>query len=218
MKKILLLGGIVAALAPASSASAASNFGGCALDGTAKLTPGLGANQPAPGGSGTIPVNWGPAFKYSFHGDLSNCVGMSSGGPATGVTGKISAGENVTIGGKEYLPFNTPSGNGGCTGSHTSGVSLIQWSDGKLSAVDYETDGAAALVGLQGSFEPSITLTRVDKGPNGETLTTTFSNLAFAGDYTGGPLVFHPADPTKCNSTGVTEAPITGFIGHGNYQ
>lgn len=222
MKKILLLGGLMAALVPAS-ASAAQNFGACALDGAAKLTPGLTANTPTP--TPTVPggfefpqeVNWGPAFKYSFHGSLSQCTGASSAGPVTNLTGNISAGENVTINGKQYLPFNMPSGNGGCSGSHTDGVSVITWSDGKLSAVDYSTDGAAALVTLTGSFMSSITLTRVDKGPNGETLTDTFTGLAYAGDYTGGPLAFHPADPTQCNGAGVTDAPITGTIAHGNY-
>jgi len=218
ISRILPLGAILAGLfmlAPA--AQAAQNFGSCKLDGTAKFSTGLLANQPTPDPSGPG-INWGSGFSYSFGGTLTNCVKLDGGGPGQVADATISAGEKIAINGVQYLPANTPSGNGGCTGSHTDGISLIKWGDGKLSAVHYTTDGAAAAVGLTGNFLDKITLTRVDKGPNGETLTDTFSNLAFAGDYTGGPLTFQPPDPTLCNSTGVVEAAISGAIGHGNYQ
>ena len=213
IRRILPLGGILAGLlALAPAADAAQNFGSCALDGLAKLTPGLGANQPAPGGGG---IDWGPAFNYSFSGTLSDCQSMPPGAAAEGT---ISAGEQLTINGVKYRAPNTPSGNGGCTGSHTDGISIIQWGDGKVSAVSYSTEGAAALVGLTGTFFDKITLTRVDPDPvTGLEIRDTLTGLAYAGDYAGGPLVFHPADPTQCNSTGVTDAPITGVIGHGNY-
>ena len=218
IRRILPLGGILAGLlALAPAAHAAANFGGCTLDGNAKLSPGLASNSPMPDPSGPG-VDWGPAFTYSFDGALDNCTELDSSGPAQTDGGTISAGEPLKINGVDYLPANTPSGNGGCTGSHTDGVSIIKWADGSLSAVSYSTDGAAALVGLQGDFLSSITLTRKDLDANGNVVKDTFNNLKYAGDYTGGPLVFHPADPTQCTGAGVTMAPITGAIGHGNYQ
>jgi hypothetical protein len=217
IRRILPLGGILAGLlALAPAAGAAQNFGMCSLDGLAKLTPGLAANQPAPGSGG---VDWGPGFSYSFSGTLSSCQGLSGAGPGGPAGGTISAGEQITINGVKYLAPGKPSGNGGCTGSHTSGTAIVKWDDGTLSAVDYTTEGAAAVVGLTGDFLSSITLMRVDPDPvTGLPVEDKFNNLAFGGDYAGGPLVFHPADPTQCTGAGVTEAPITGAIGHGNYS
>ena len=218
MKKTMLLGGLLAATFCTSPAMAAQNFGGCSLDGNATLNPGLGANTPAPDPAGPG-VDWGPAFTYSFDGTLDNCVSVDGSGPAQASGGTISAGEPLSINGIDYLPANVPSGNGGCTGSHTDGISIVKWGDGTLSAVDYSTDGVAAGIGLTGTFLDSITLTRKDVDANGQPIKDTFTNLKYGGDYTGGPLVFHPADPTQCNgAAGVTTSPITGFIGHGNFQ
>ena len=229
MKKILLLGGVVAALVPASSAMAAQGGGACTLDGTAKLTPGLSSNTPTPAPSVPSPswglpheVNWGTPFTYSFHGTLANCNGGSSSGPGGPTGGTISAGENITINGVQYETLGAATGNGGCSGSSTSGTSIIQWTGGALSVVDYKTEGAAAAVGLAGTFRSgTVQLTRVQRGPNGEILRDSFP-LAFGGDYAGGPLVFHPTDPQDCTpagaATGVTDAPITGAIFRGNYS
>lgn len=229
MKKILLLGGVFAALVPASSAMAAQGGSACTLDGTAKLKPGLSSNTPTPAPSVPAPawglpheVNWGTPFTYSFRGTLDNCKGASPGGPGGPTGGTISAGENVTINGVAYESLGPATGNGGCTGSSTAGSSIIQWADGKLSVVDYKTEGAAAAVGLTGTFRSgTVTLTRVQRGPKEEVLRDTFP-LAFGGDYAGGPLVFHPTNPQDCTpagaGTGVTEAPITGTIFRGNYS
>jgi len=229
VKKFLLLGGIVAALVPVSSAGAAMGGGVCSLDGNAKLTPGLASNTPTPAPSVPAPdwgipheADWGPAFTYSFHGTLDNCKGGSQSGPGGPASGTISAGENVTINGVQYKSLGAATGNGGCTGSSTAGTSIIQWTGGGVSVVDYKTEGAAAAVALAGRFRSgTVALTRVQTGPNGEVLTDNIP-LVFGGDYAGGPLAFHPTDPQDCTpagaATGVTDAPITGAIFHGNYS
>lgn len=216
MKKTLLLGcAVVAVLALPSSSMAAQGFGGCALAGNATFDNPLKVNQPAPPAGPDI--DWGPAFRYSFTGDLSNCKGSGS-APASG---KIYAGvATVTIGGTDYdFPFGKPTGNGGCSGSHTEGTALVLWDGGTASAIDYSTDGAAALVGLTGSFmSGSLTLNSAAKDSNGNPVSTTTLTLAYGGDYTGGPLAFQPPDPTACNGAGVAAAGISGAIMRGNYS
>lgn len=233
MKKTLLLGSIIAgvvALAP-GVASAAQGIGGCSLDGSATLTPGLTSNQPAgvtptaPAADWAVPqeVNWGgTAFNYSFSGALSNCNGGSPGGLSGVKSGNIYAGTPITIDGVSWdWPFATPSGKGGCTGSHTSGTSVVVWNDGKLSVIDYATDGAAAGIQLMGQIrDGSVTLSRPgppDANGNPTTISQSFPT-EFNKDYVGGPLVFHPMDPQDCAGSGVKTAPITGVIGHGNYS
>lgn len=215
-RRTLLLGTLLAALMQAAPAGAAQNLGGCQLDGLATLTPGLTLNQ------GT-PLDWGPAFTYSFHGDLLDCVGVfGQEYPGGGAAGSIHAGEALTIEGTEYewpAALGTPSGNGGCTGSHTDGTALIVWAHGTFSVIDYSTEGAAAGIGLTGQFgSETVTLASKAKNADGTPVSTrTIEATDLAGNYAGGPLVFHPEDPTQCNGSGVTEAPITGFLGHGNY-
>jgi hypothetical protein len=220
-RRILPLGGLVAAavaLAPAAPAMAVQNIGGCQLDGLAKLTPGLTANQ------GT-PLDWGPAFDYTFHGDLTGCADtFADNFPGGSSTGKIVAGETITLDGVAYewpASIAKPTGNGGCTGSHTDGTALVLWDTGTASVIDYSTDGVAAGIALTGTFgSATIPLVSVAKNPDGTPVATrTLVADDYAGDYTGGPLAFHPADPTQCTGAGgVTESPITGVIGHGNYQ
>jgi hypothetical protein len=217
-RRIALLGGALIALAPAAPAMATQEFGSCTLDGLAKLTPGLTVNQ------GT-PLDWGPAFTYTFSGDLTGCQLVFSGGYNGGSgSGRIYAGETVTLDGVEYdwpAALGTPSGNGGCSGSHTDGTALVVWNDGAgISVIDYSTDGVAAAIGLTGSFgSETVTLASKAKNADGTPVTTrTITADAFDGDYTGGPLAFAPDDPTQCNGTGVTESPIHGVIGHGNFQ
>jgi len=76
-KKSLLAGlaGVVALFACASTASAASG-GGCQLQGTANISPGLNANA--------------QAFTYNFGGNLTGCQSSEAGAPATGT---VSAGQ-----------------------------------------------------------------------------------------------------------------------------
>lgn len=220
MRTTLLLGGLIAAaLATAPAASAGTNVGGCPLEGVAKLTPGLTANQPAPTAGG---MNWGPAFSYSFHGELADCLDVFAGGYSGGGNGRIYAGEPVTVDGVVYdwpASLGTPTGTGGCTGSHTEGTAIVIW-DAGASVIEYTTDGVAAAIGLTGRFQArTLLLESKAKNADGSPVSTRTLNAGtFAGDYAGGPLAFHPADPTLCTSTGVVEAPISGVIGHGNYQ
>jgi hypothetical protein len=128
-------------------------------------------------------------FTYSFTGDLENCQSVS-GGPATGT---VFAGING-------LPV--PSGNGSCENSTTSGTAVVRWADGTFTVVGYTTDGALALVALQGSVIGSVT------AADG----TTYSTTRYAGSDAAAALVFEPPDPTACAGAGVTEAGIEGLV------
>jgi len=182
VKRLLALAGASAVLVFASfgaSASAAPNGGGCQLHGTASFSPGL--------------TNTAQNFNYSFTGSLTNCQ-SSSGGPASG----------TVFTGTNGLPL--ASGNGSCGTSTTSGISVIQWSDGTTTVVQYTTSGAAAAVALQGSVIGSVT----------SSTGTTYTTTRYAGDSSFGTLAFQPPDPTACAGAGVTTAGIDGTVGLGS--
>jgi hypothetical protein len=163
----------------ATSASGATNAGGCQLHGTASFSPGL--------------TNTAQNFAYNFTGNLTNCQ-SSSGGPSSGT---VFAGTNG-------LPV--PSGNGSCVSSTTSGIAVVQWSDGTTTVVQYSTSGALAAVALQGTVIASVT------SSTGSTYTTT----RYTGDSASGALAFEPSDPTACDAAGVTSAGIDGAVGLGS--
>jgi len=133
MKRLLGLavGVAVAAVLGGAATASAQTGGGCQLQGTANISPGLS----------TTAQN----FTYSFTGNLTNCQSSTSGAPTGGT---VFAGTNG-------LPV--PSGNGSCVSSTTSGTAVIQWSDGTTTVVGYTTSGALAGVALQGSVIPSVT-------------------------------------------------------------
>lgn len=232
MKKAVVLGGMTAVvvLVGGASAYAAPNpsFGGCQLDGHAKFAQPLGANQPkpvpsAPNGTpwtnNVLDIDWGPAFSYTFDGTLSNCQSAGSAGPdaKAPATGKIDAGSPFTIGDVTYdWPFDTPNGHGGCTGSNTSGTSVVVWADDSVSIIDYSTTGALAAVGLTGNFREG-TFTFTGTNPDGTPASKTVT-LRYGHDYTAGPVAFEPPDATACNGAGVTEADIQGVLGEGYLQ
>ena len=203
MKRMTLaLCAIVAgAIALTPAANAGQGVGFCQLDGTANFGTGLG----------TVAKD----FTYDFGGTLSNCKGSFS-----DAGGKVSAGRPIVIDGVAYRPLDQPKGNGSCASSDTSGTACIDWGAGKYSAISYTTKGAAAAVALTGTFKSgNVTLTSVAPDPATGQPTTKTIPLAYAGDYSGGPLAFEPPDPTACNApAGVTTAGIQGVIGHGNYQ
>jgi hypothetical protein len=181
MKRALALGvaSTFAALMLAGSASAAPNAGGCQLHGTANFSPGL--------------TTTAQNFSYSFTGNLTNCQ-SSSGGPASGT---VMAGTNG-------LPAAT--GNGSCGSSTTSGIAVVQWSDGTTTVLQYSTSGALAAVTLQGSVVGSVT----------SSSGTTYTTNRYAGDSALGAVLFQPPDPTACAGAGVTSAGIDGTIGLGS--
>jgi hypothetical protein len=182
MKRLLLVALVsgFAALVPlAAPASAAPNGGGCQLHGSAAISPGL--------------TSTAQNFSYSFSGSLSNCQ-SSSGGPASGT---VFAGTNG-------LP--TPTGNGSCGSSTTSGIAVAQWADGTTTVVQYSTSGAAAAVSLQGTVIGSVT----------SSTGTTYTTTRYAGDSALGALAFEPPDPTACAGAGVTTAGIDGTVGLGS--
>jgi hypothetical protein len=187
-------GSILALVAFATPAFAASG-GGCQLQGTANLTPGLNtSSQP---------------FTYNFGGNLTGCQSVPPGAPGTGT---VSAGQTITVGGVKYQE-PASSGTGGCLSSTTNGTAIVQWADGTNTVETYSTTGALAAVGFMGSVVPSITLTAVPPA----TGTTTIATTRYASGSSLGVLAFQPPDPTACNSAaGVTVAGISGFIGLGS--
>jgi hypothetical protein len=180
-KGIALLGlaGSLTYFLLASSALGATNAGGCELKGSASFSPGL--------------TNTAQNFAYSFTGNLSNCQ-SSSGGPSSGT---VFAGTNG-------LPL--PSGNGGCANSTTGGITVVQWSDGTTTVVQYSTTGALAAVALQGTVIASVT----------SSTGTTYTTTRYAGDTAAGALAFEPPEPTACTGAGVTTAGIEGVVGLGS--
>jgi hypothetical protein len=191
---VFLAVGIAALLALAPTAFAQSG-GGCQLQGTASFTPGLNSDA--------------KDFDYSFNGNLTSCQSSEAGSPASGT---VSAGEAVTIGGKQYQE-PVPSGNGGCSNSTTSGFAIVTWADGTQTIVQYTTSGAAAAVALQGTVVPSLTIAAINPQP-GDPPSTTVTTTRYGGSSSLGLLTFQPPDPTACNTpAGVASATISGFIG-----
>src|SRR3954467_336802 len=77
--RLAVLGALgLVAMLPASTAMSASG-GGCQLDGTATLTPGLNSSS--------------KPFNYSFSGALSQCQSSTAGTPTSG---SVEAGKTVT--------------------------------------------------------------------------------------------------------------------------
>jgi hypothetical protein len=191
------LAAVVALLAFAPTASAASG-GGCQLQGTANISPGLNASA--------------QAFTYNFGGNLTGCQSNEAGAPATGT---VSAGQVLTVAGQQFQePVAT--GNGSCGSSTTSGTAIVSWADGTSTVVQYTTTGAAAAVQLQGTVIASVTLPAINPAP-GQPTSTTVTTTRYAGGSSLGTLAFQPPDPTACNTpAGVTQAGISGFIGLGS--
>lgn len=215
MRIITIAAAAATALGLTAPAHAAQGMGGCQLNGTAKFAQPLKVNQPTPGPGG---IDWGAPFDYTFSGQLTNCTLVSLGGLSQGERATIAAGEPITYKGRVYeWPFAKPKGEGGCSGSHTEGTAVVVWADDTISTISYETEGAAAAVGLTGSFGTAkVTLQSVEKDATGKPVSTVTPALRFAGDSTGGPLAFQPPDPTACNGAGVATAGISGYIGRGN--
>lgn len=184
----------LSALALSAGSATAQTGGGCQLDGTASFDPGLGISA--------------QDFSYSFNGDLTNCQSNEAGAPGSGV---VSAGEAVTIDGRQYQePAAT--GNGGCTNSTTSGVAIVTWADGTQSVLEYSTSGVAAGVSLEGAVIDSVTLPAINPQP-GEPTSATVTSSRYAGASSRGLLLFEPPDPTACNAPGgVSTAGISGLV------
>ena len=218
-RRSVAIGGVAALTAGAAYLAvpsfAATGGGACQLAGT--------ANFDAPGLTAT-----GGNFTYSFSGALSGCNSNVSGAPAKGT---IAAGNayTQTVSGTDpttgpwsvtyALPQAT--GSGGCAQSTTAGTSVTTWPDGTKTVATYNTTGAAAAVGLQGTVVASATLKEVSSTgtvPAGTptTSTVTSTNTTFpTGDGVAGLLAFQVADPTACQ-TGVRTAGISGAVGLGS--
>jgi hypothetical protein len=182
VKRLLALTGAAALLGLGvlvSSASGATNAGGCQLHGVANFSPGL--------------TETAQNFAYNFTGSLTNCQ-SSTGGPSSG----------TVFAGTSGLP--APSGNGSCVSSTTSGIAVVQWSDGTATVVEYSTSGALAAVALQGTVIASVT----------SSTGTTYTTTRYPGDGAIGALAFEPSEPTACSGAGVATAGIDGLVGLGS--
>jgi hypothetical protein len=186
------------ALAVAPAAASAQSAGGCQLQGTANISPGLGSTaQP---------------FSYSFSGALSSCQSSESGVPTSGT---VEAGKVITDPATgEQFQEPVPSGSGSCASSTTSGTAIVNWADGTKTVVSYTTTGALAAVQLNGTVIPSVTANAINPAP-GQPTSTTITTTRYAGQSSLGELAFQPPDPTACAGAGVGTAGISGFIGLG---
>jgi len=204
--RLAMIGALVlGAMVSASPATAASG-GGCELNGTAGFSPGL--------------TNTSQNFSYSFAGSLTSCQSSVAGAPTSG---SVEAGKTVTrqvvnsiTGATDTVTYQepVPSGTGSCGTSTTGGASIVTWSDGTQTVIDYTTTGAAAAVDLDGSVVPSVTLNAIN-AVAGDPTTITISTTRYAGYGSMGLLTFQPPDPTACGGAGVTTAAIGGIVGLG---
>jgi hypothetical protein len=181
-----------------TAASGAPAGGECQLQGTANFSPpGLTTSS--------------SSFTYGFTGSLSGCQSNNN---APG-SGTVSAGSPITISGVTYQE-PAASGTGSCSNSSTKGISVTQWADGDYTVVSYTTTGAAAAVQLQGSVIGSVTVTGTNSSgqPISATVTTNEPSTP-VGASAVGELTFSTSSPTgvtACNSGGLTQAVINGFI------
>jgi len=174
----------------AQPALAAPNGATCTLDGQADFSSPLGTTA--------------HDFTFGFAGTLTSCSSGDASAPGSPtVTAKISAGSAVTVGTVSYQEPKA-TGNGSCGSSTTAGKSLVQWSDGAVTVIDFTTSGATAAVALNGTVIPSLVATAADG------TTTTFTTDRYLADNVVGALAFEPADPSACAGAGVSTAGIQG--------
>ena len=189
------------------AAVSAAGGGGCSLNGSANLTPGLSSSS--------------QSFTYTFTGSLTSCQ-SSSAAPASGT---VEEGQRLTYSGTDSLgnPWTAiyaepvATGSGSCASSTTSGTAVARWADGTVTVIGYSTSGAAAAVTLQGSVAASVVLNLVNRTagtgtpPATETVATT--RYTPGSDQSAAALAFQPPDPTACNTAaGVTTAGISGQV------
>jgi hypothetical protein len=191
------------------SVGTAASGGGCNVQGTASLTPGLNSSA--------------QNFTYTFSGALSGCHSSDATAPLSGSigagqlyqavtsSGPDPANPTVTITHTEHFYEPVATGNGGCANSTTSGVAFVTWADTTITVISYNTNGALAAVALQGSVIASIALSAPDHTYTWEPTSLTVTTTRYGGATASAALAFQPPDPTACNTpAGVTTAGISG--------
>ena len=178
-----------------TGASSTPSGGACQLTGNANFTPGL------TGTSGS--------FTYGFTGKLTSCQSSDS----SVTSGSVEAGQVLTVGTSTYQE-PIPTGTGSCANGTTQGTAIVTWNNGKHTVETYTTTSAGALVVLQGSVSPGITLSSTN---GGSPLTINSDESAMPPGSTAlGQLTFSTASPTgitACNTAaGLTSAVINGLI------
>jgi hypothetical protein len=190
----LLLALAALALVTTSAGAAPSKpvvAGGCRVHAQASIAPGL-----------TLTAQ---DFTYHYTGKLTGCAYTRKSAPTSGV---ITAGETIRIKGKTYQE-PTPTANGTCLTTTSSGYDFARWSDGTQTVVMFTTASGDGATHLTGSVVPSMVLKTVDG-----TSSTTFRTTRFADQVVVGRLIFAARDPSLCTTTGLTSAGITGLLGH----
>jgi Raf kinase inhibitor-like YbhB/YbcL family protein len=189
---------IVATIATTTPAAAGQSIvaGGCLVQATAQLTPGLTLTS--------HPV------QYSYAGTLSNCFYTGTGAANAGV---ISAGQPITIDGHAYQE-PIPTGSGTCLITSTQGYDFTRWNNGTQTIVKFSTTSVAGVTTVTGAVVPSLQLDAISPGP-GEPATATFQTTNFNGQSVAGAIAFLPSSPLSCTTTqGLTTATIVGALTH----
>jgi hypothetical protein len=189
--------GVVAAVT-AASVSAAQTIvkGGCQLQASATVTPGLTLTS--------------QRFHFAYRGRLSHCYYTGT-GAANG--GTINAGEQITIDGHKYQE-PAPGATGSCLVTKSTGYDFAFWDNGTQTIVKYTTTSASGVTHITGSVWPSLQLAAVDPKP-GQPKTITFNTTNFNGQTVLGRLKFTTSNPSVCaTSHGLTSASISGTLIH----
>ncbi len=195
---------IAGALVFASSAPAAAFEVGCAAQGTASFTPGLGSEK--------------QPYEYTLTGILAGCRSTETNAPE-GAT--IEAGDQLKMEVKNAITgeMNTatyqepvPTAQGSCAEINATGILLTTWSDGTHTIIDYNAKGGLAAAVKGGVFR-EVTLTAVEAQEGDPSTITIKTNRLVPLSQVAGALAFLPGEPAACNTpAGFTRAGFTGAL------
>jgi hypothetical protein len=166
LRKLVVAGfvclvGILFAGVPSAEAS---SLGGCQLQGTASISPGLNNNA--------------QNFRYSFAGSLSGCQSSTSGAPTSG---SVEAGRTITT------PYNWSYTDSTTVTAATSAGALTVSTTASEGSVATQTSGTVVTIDPGTSIAETRTVTAVSgSGPYTETLSSALSFSHAAGAAVNG--------------------------------